>query len=415
MNYCLLVATSSFAVVCLLLLPSHHYCYASVSSAKDIEIDPSSGEQRQQEEVEEKEKPFKKSGTRTSSLFTDIFSSNGSGSGGAAWGSWGEKLSISSTIKDVITSISSSTSSEEGATGIDEILSAAREIAHKTTPTKYSIPQLIEQFKLHFETSKFMLRDSFAHIDFKQLTLASLWYYIEYTESIKTPSWKCRLHRYDKRLDSVSTMMELHDALYLMQIAYLPTYERVEEEISNFQNGTYELLAAVTKTIVAANEPAHFIILPKVRRQSTSTSVIEIVIAVRGSGEINDFITDSMMNATKYRSGKAHDGIVKSGRYLANTYISKIQELKDTIGVDTVKVTLVGYSLGAGIASIAAIELNDYSFIDAQAIAFGCPALLDKQQAMETKDYITTIISDADITTRMSGASIGNMLLDNES
>lgn len=31
---------------------------------------------------------------------------------------------------------------------------------------------------------------------------------------------------------------------------------------------------------------------------------------------------------------------------------------------------------------------------------------------METKDYITTIISDADITTRMSGASIGNMLLD---
>lgn len=169
------------------------------------------------------------------------------------------------------------------------------------------------------------------------------------TESVKTPSWKRRLHRYDKRLDSVSTMMELHDALYLMQIAYLPTYERVEEEMSNFRNGSYELLAAVTKTIVAANEPAHFIILPKVRRQSSS--VIEIVIAVRGSGEINDFVTDSMMNATKYRSGKAHDGIVKSGRYLANTYISKIQELKDAIGVDTVKVTLVGYSLGAGIAS----------------------------------------------------------------
>ena len=49
-NY--LLVASSFAVVCivlLLLLPSHHSCYASVSSAKDIEIDPSSGEQQQQE------------------------------------------------------------------------------------------------------------------------------------------------------------------------------------------------------------------------------------------------------------------------------------------------------------------------------------------------------------------------------
>ena len=51
-------------------------------------------------------------------------------------------------------------------------------------------------------------------------------------------------------------------------------------------------------------------------------------------------------------------------------------------------------------------------FIDAQAIVFGCPAVLDIEQSTGTKDYITSVVSDADIITRMSGPSIANMFLD---
>ena len=53
-----------------------------------------------------------------------------------------------------------------------------------------------------------------------------------------------------------------------------------------------------------------------------------------------------------------------------------------------------------------------HNFIDAQAIVFGCPAALDLEQSVGTKDYITSVVSDADVITRMSGPSIANMFLD---
>lgn len=143
--------------------------------------------------------------------------------------------------------------------------------------------------------------------------------------------------------------------------------ERIVKEIESFRNGTYEALYAVTKG--HPTEPAHFIMMPKVetpaqtKNKSPSPSALEIVIAVRGSGDLGDFVSDSMMNATTYRSGKAHDGIARSGHFLVNLHIEKIKELWEVSGRDKVKVILIGYSLGAGVAAIAAMELNDYDFI----------------------------------------------------
>jgi len=96
---------------------------------------------------------------------------------------------------------------------------------------------------------------------------------------------------------------------------------------------------------------------------SRQESVLEIIIALRGSGDIGDFVSDSMINATSYRSGLAHDGILKSGKFLANLHIEKIRDLWEVSGRDRVQVLLVGYSLGAGVAAIAAMELNEYDFI----------------------------------------------------
>lgn len=97
------------------------------------------------------------------------------------------------------------------------------------------------------------------------------------------------------------------------------------------------------------------------RQESVST--LEIIIALRGSGDIGDFVSDSMLNATSYRSGLAHDGILKSGKFLAKLHIEKIRDLWEVSGRDMVQVLLVGYSLGAGVAAIAAMELNEYDFI----------------------------------------------------
>jgi Lipase (class 3) len=75
-------------------------------------------------------------------------------------------------------------------------------------------------------------------------------------------------------------------------------------------------------------------------------------------------------------------------------------------------VICMGHSLGAGAASIAAMELREHDFLKVEAVGFGCPSLLSKELAESTKDYITTVVNDADIIPRMSGASVTNMLLD---
>jgi len=81
------------------------------------------------------------------------------------------------------------------------------------------IPQLIEHFKIHLQQSTSMLQSAFAHVDFSKLTLlAAIWYYIEHVEKIRTPSWKRRVHRYHKPIE-IDTILELHDALYLMHTA----------------------------------------------------------------------------------------------------------------------------------------------------------------------------------------------------
>ena len=66
--------------------------------------------------------------------------------------------------------------------------------------------------------------------------------------------------------------------------------------------------------------------------------------------------------------------------------------------------------MGAGAASIAAIEFNDNPRIEANAIGFGCPALLSKELA--DQDFITTVVSDSDVVPRMSGVSVRNAILD---
>lgn len=72
----------------------------------------------------------------------------------------------------------------------------------------------------------------------------------------------------------------------------------------------------------------------------------------------------------------------------------------------------MGHSLGAGAAAIAAMELRDHDFLKVEAVGFGCPSLLSKELAESTKEYITTVVNDADIIPRMSGASMTNILLD---
>ena len=133
---------------------------------------------------------------------------------------------------------------------------------------------------------------------------------------------------------------------------------------------------------------------------------------VRGTRTVSDALTDAMMEATDYRGGKTHRGILQSGRYLVERHTELLEKLCQLAGKRKVKLTLVGHSLGAGAATIAAMEFNNHAMIQAEVVGFGCPSLLSRELAEQVKPFVTTVICDSDCIPRMNGVTIANKLLD---
>lgn len=135
---------------------------------------------------------------------------------------------------------------------------------------------------------------------------------------------------------------------------------------------------------------------------------------VRGTKSVPDMLTDAFLNATPYRQGYAHAGILRAGTYLANKHLDLLRNINKQLfnGQKNIHVTLIGHSLGAGAATIAAMELTDKKDFTATVTGFGCPAMLSKDLSDAIRPYVTTVIADADVIPRMSSATIANTVLD---
>ena len=224
--------------------------------------------------------------------------------------------------------------------------------------------------------------------------------------------------------------LPLADGLYLSQLAYVDTCEHVTEHLRQFHNDRWALLNCSVTGRPA--RPAHFVAVRKVapplaqqpknawerilnnldsRQGRRDGDVLEVAIVVRGSKEIADFISDGLLAPADYRGGKAHDGILESAKWLHESYHHFLLNLLTMTGLGKVKLWLVGHSLGAGTASLAAFEFNEHSVngtIDANALGFGTPAVVSKELSERMKETVTTVINDADCIPRMSGAAIVN-------
>ncbi|EED89758.1 predicted protein [Thalassiosira pseudonana CCMP1335] len=280
---------------------------------------------------------------------------------------------------------------------------------------------------------------------FQSLSPTTLHYYLEHEDYIKTPSWKRRCHRFQSDVE-VDKVEELNEALILSELSYADSVEEVREGLermssagsgdkgsrfkikSNKDKPQWELLFCDTES--RPNQPSHFLAIQK--NASKYDDTLHVLMVVRGTKSMSDLITDAMMEATDYEyrlgnaadgegnaiKGKAHSGMVQSGKYLGEQLSNKRK----------LEINLIGHSLGAGAAVISAMEWNSKQFahanddgdgskmddvkISAHVIGFGCPALLSQQLSLMTRDYVTTVIADADVIPRMSGATLVNFLLD---
>ena len=250
------------------------------------------------------------------------------------------------------------------------------------------------------------LNNTFGELELNEFDPTSLFYYLEYEDERKNPSWKRMMHRYQRGVD-VRMVNDLFDALQFAHLAYACTEKDVREGLDSFED-KYELVLYEPDS--EPGKPSHYLALKK--GQSRWSNELEVILAVRGTQSLTDVITDCLMTPTDYRDGKAHDGMVRSGQYLAEKNRKLLLKLLQTSGKKRIKLKLYGHSLGASAATIAGIELNDEDGIDASVVGFGCPAMLSRTLSEKYKDMVLTVVNDADMIPRMSGSTLFNIALD---
>ena len=224
------------------------------------------------------------------------------------------------------------------------------------------------------------------------------------------------------------------DAIALAQLAYADTMEQFRDGLQHLPSQgryEYELIHCDLKS--EPGKPAHFYTIrrsvphnhtplttagPHQSDGSTTTNTtntLDVVLVIRGTKTVADAITDLLCDTQPYhRWGKAHSYILDSGRYIANLYQKTFDDLLNNQNISNINVTIYGHSLGAGAGAIAAMELYNAQDrrIQVQMIGYGCPAIVTKNLAEQTSDYITTFINDSDIVPRLSGLSLTNLLYD---
>ncbi|KAL9179224.1 hypothetical protein ACHAXT_008514 [Thalassiosira profunda] len=333
---------------------------------------------------------------------------------------------------------------------VEELIQQAQSIANSSssnTSSQYSSVSsagFLSQV-LFFQQNAKAIQKSFEtsfgpHLDdididiFNTMPLVAARYFLEEQDSIKTPSWKRRLHRFQRDVE-VSKVEELNEALILSELSYSDNVDQIREGLENMYDGKnnkpqWELLFCDLES--EPNQPSHFLAIQK--NASPYDDALRVLMVVRGTKSMSDLITDAMLDGTDYAyalpggggeeelviGGKAHSGVLRSGQYLVERHQKLLQTLLQLSNKRKVEMTLIGHSLGAGAATIAAMEWNSAARnnkeadlpISAHVIGFGCPALLSRPLSLATKDYVTTVIADADFIPRMSGATLVNLLLD---
>ena len=325
---------------------------------------------------------------------------------------------------------------------------------------KESLQQMISLlFNSSAEVGR-QLNQTLGHVGLERFNLLQFLYYMDHDESRKHSVWKRRMHRYQPQLQTEAAK-QLFDGLYLSQLAYAPSCDEIHQRLQTFRGGLWALRNCTVEALV--NQPAHFVVVrrlnpaqnakdllqqPQGRKDGGAASFgtsfqrrrdswswlagpsifvtsepqqLEVAIVIRGSKEIFDFLTDGLLVAADYRDGKAHDGILRSALWLEQAYRADLkrfwQKSKKYVqgkpGKQQMKLWLIGHSLGGGAAALAAMQFRGNGnrakttankWLDAEAVGFGTPSLLSPHLSYESKDYVTTVVNDADVVPRLSGA-----------
>jgi len=237
-----------------------------------------------------------------------------------------------------------------------------------------------------------------------------LHYYLEYTESIVTPTWKRRKHLFSSKAKP-EFLRKVRRCALMSDYAYHSTMEEVKSSLIEMTKhidtvkGDWEMVHFNSKAL--PGKPAHYLAI----FHPDDGSAPEGYLVLRGTFSIPDIITDTEIDSVPFYEGVAHGGMYASGMYIAHTFAKTLKGLQNvkrsTILNKAMKMNLIGHSLGGGAAAVATIHLRRSRNINnIECFTVGCPPVISKELAEDCSGYVTSAICDDDIVSRLTAASV---------
>ncbi|RLO04645.1 hypothetical protein DYB28_005141, partial [Aphanomyces astaci] len=190
------------------------------------------------------------------------------------------------------------------------------------------------------------------------------------------------------KLEESAFLKELQYYVRVCDAVYASTQERFMKD---------SLLADSNVTIVQSHQGGVF--APKYYVY-VDHDIQTIVLVIRGSASIQDFVTDMCMHHEPFQTGYGHRGIVHAANWMDWKLRDDMIKLAATH--PTYDVRLTGHSLGAGAAALLA-HLWSPVVPRMHCLVFAPPACLTLDLAQTCRGHVTSVILGDDCVPRLNG------------
>jgi hypothetical protein len=265
--------------------------------------------------------------------------------------------------------------SERTTTGKEEILAQVLEKARVLSQKEDGLGfrDFVKTMRAAVQKVAKQLQDNFGDLlatNIDAYIALAIPYFALREDARNSPLAKRRLHRFYQKVTK-EEWMDLHDALYLSQLAYVNTIEQFESGLEAFENGSWKKIYGTTQSV--PDLPANFLLIHREldplevggtgggqggskktfrkqqqqQQQQPQFPVLEalqeswqnlgrppqtevlVTLVVRGTKDFSDLLQDGTLEPEEYRGGYAHGGILASGKNLAKQYLPKLKDLHE--------------------------------------------------------------------------------------